>query len=706
MYRFTFVVFGGAILLAFILPSAAVLAAWVTHESFVSTDPQKSEILGFTTGAQLGATMTIGDFDGNGRQELVASAPFASTALSEWAGQVVIFDQFNEVKLIIWGESSGDQLGTSLTSGDYDDDGLDDLAIGAFNAYDDGNRPGKVYVLYGRTLANKQVIDLSDENAGAVLVGPSDGSQFGLSLANGDINNDGIDDLVIGAPAAKNLLENNSGMVYAVYGRKGGFARRQIFTKEGMADLKINGQQADEKFGSSIAIGDVSNDKKADILIGAPGYNTEINKEVGRVYIFTKTSSISNTLKTSTATIDGSGERGWFGFDIQTGDFNKDKAMDFLISSFPYGTRSNTGEISAFYGAGKFSHEGAAYKAVEVRDFVIDQPSGQAFLGARLLLADFNEDDKDDIIAGAPGIGFPQSREAGDVYIVYSNSAGFEKQYSVKNKLLTSIIHGENADDWFGYSLAAADFNGDGRTDLAIGSRYSSVENGVNNGKIFILHGTLEPFGEAKEVQNPEDNYISRGEVIRKTLDKLKLKTAKEDFLNSCKKYPQYCLFNFVAVSTYENLDLGPRMILYPDVQPHNKYYEDINVATMLGIVNGYTGEQGTPFRPEDSVTRIQALKIVLTAAELVPYKYRFELISILGSYQNLVNQKSFFDDVDPRISYMWWYPRYVNFAVEKGIVDDGKYFRPDDYITMGEFEDLLTRTVSYLNEKNGKAEL
>jgi len=118
----------------------------------------------------------------------------------------------------------------------------------------------------------------------------------------------------------------------------------------------------------------------------------------------------------------------------------------------------------------------------------------------------------------------------------------------------------------------------------------------------------------------------------------------------------------------------------------------------MLGLVSGFVHESGTPFKPEANITRIEALKVVFGANKLVDPVFRFELIEMLEGLENVHNQFSYYKDVDPSISHMWWYPRFVNFAYEHALVPGRLYFRPDDFITKAELNDIIERTYQYLN--------
>ncbi len=93
-------------------------------------------------------------------------------------------------------------------------------------------------------------------------------------------------------------------------------------------------------------------------------------------------------------------------------------------------------------------------------------------------------------------------------------------------------------------------------------------------------------------------------------------------------------------------------------------------------------------------MTRIQALKVVLGAADLMDWREKFELIRDLGNEDALRDQISPFADVNALRDDSWWYPRYVNFALDTGIIDAGEYFRPDEPITEQEYNGMLQRAL------------
>ncbi len=669
-------------------------------ESFVALEENKVELFGSEPGGQFGASVASGDYNGDGIQDLVIGAPFVSSNQKEWNGEVYIvfgdgsfsssITDFSQIPpdLTVIGYSSGDQLGTSLTSGDYNNDGIDDIVVGVYNAAASSDkRPGKVYIYYGKATWGNQGVDYVLGKPDALLAGDDSGDNFGLSLTTQDLNNDDIDDLLVGAPSASTPGKNESGVVYIYSGSSKGISS--------LFQVAIYGEAEGERFGSSINSGDINGDGNADVVVGAYFADNESSEQTGKVYIYDNIDFADPIVTEPSIVISGKEEKEWFSFSLNSGDVNGDGIDDLAVSSFPYNGDRSQGKVSVYYGGEVFD---------DIPDVVVAEPVNESMIGASILLEDLDFDDRAEIIIGAPGIGNSSSTDGGDVYIVYSGKIYNSARFSIKDKEVTSIIHGERADDWFGYSLDALDFDGDGYKDLAVGSRYADLSHSNNSGKVSVLWGDGTPFGQEKEIFDSEDEYVTRGELISITVERFNLKNKKSDFIRKCYEYRDFCFFNFLTMSSYD-VQLDPDVVLYPDIPLDYKYYEDVTIGTMLGLINGYLNNEDSPFYPENFISRIQALKIVLGAADAVPPKYRFELVNILGSLDQLSNQFSYFADIDTRIDRMWWYPRYVNFAVESYIVDEGEFFRPDEMITKEELDDMIERALKFINSRNEEAE-
>jgi len=190
-----------------------------------------------------------------------------------------------------------------------------------------------------------------------------------------------------------------------------------------------------------------------------------------------------------------------------------------------------------------------------------------------------------------------------------------------------------------------------------------------------------------------EPSYLTRGEAVHQMVKIFELKEKNAIFIGKCLENLDECFFVFTAMSRFDGVSLDP-LKLYPDVSEAYNYAEDIHLATMLGLVHGNIDIKGSPFYPRAYMTRIQALKVILGAGDLMQWREKFELIRDLGNEDDLRNQTSAFKDVNALSEDSWWYPRYVNFALDTGIVDAGEYFRPNEPVTEQEYQDMLGKAL------------
>ena len=177
------------------------------------------------------------------------------------------------------GVAGGDGAGSEVSSaGDVNGDGVADVLIGAFRANPNGNNSGTSYVVFGRNTAQSgpfpASLNLSSLNGtnGFTLNGVAAYDAAGAAVSGaGDVDADGIDDLLIGAHGADPNGANNAGASYVVFGQATPFpASLNLSTLNGTIGFRLNGVAANDESGRAVSnAGDVNGDGGADFLIGA-----------------------------------------------------------------------------------------------------------------------------------------------------------------------------------------------------------------------------------------------------------------------------------------------------------------------------------------------------------------------------------------------------------------------------------------------------
>jgi Ca2+-binding RTX toxin-like protein len=312
-----------------------------------------------TNGLSGYSVASAGDVNGDSFDDLFIAAPYAGLATAG-AGFVVFGKSggFTDISLAALDGSNGFKLsspqrtGQSVASaGDINGDGFDDLIIGAKLG---ASYLGGTYVVFGKASGFAANLDLSTLN-GADGFRVTDDNQFynsGYSVASaGDINHDGFDDLIIGAPSQG----GEPGASYVVFGHAGGLgaggfdANLNLASLDGLAGFRIAGQGL--RSGHSVAsAGDVNGDGFDDMIIGATGGTYGY---CSAYVVFGKPGGFVNinvgALNGNTGfKIEGVTKTG-LGWSVDAaGDINKD-GFDDLIVGAPYGNGS-TGSAYIIYG--------------------------------------------------------------------------------------------------------------------------------------------------------------------------------------------------------------------------------------------------------------------------------------------------------------------------------------------------------------------
>ncbi len=249
--------------------SLIVYSGWTGHELFTITGVEPNDMFGYTS-------LGIRDVSGDQRPDFLTGAP-ASSLVAAGAGAAYMHSGANgETLTVIRGSAEGGAFGYAVTDvGDLDGDGLAEIAVSA-----PWEGPGRVYLFLSSTLRDEDgnlfgVRTTAD--ASLTITGEAEGDLFGFSIASaGDIDGDGYDDLIVGAPGHDAGAANNIslGKVYLYSGFDGSLLG------------SITGGSAGDALGSSVsAAGDIDSDGLADIMIGAPSGDPGA-ADRGRAYVF------------------------------------------------------------------------------------------------------------------------------------------------------------------------------------------------------------------------------------------------------------------------------------------------------------------------------------------------------------------------------------------------------------------------------------
>lgn len=423
------------------------------------------------------ALSSIGDINNDGFDDICIGNPTYLSGIGKayiYLGGETIS---NTPNFILNGQSINDNFSNCISKiGDVNNDGFDDFIIGSPNYYD---QKGKVDIyLCGITTNNITTVEIFGEGIQ---------NKFGNSAASlGDVNNDGFDDILIGA---KNY-DSNKGSAYLYYG---GSYVDNIF------DAIFVGEYTQDYFGSIISgVGDVNGDGYNDIFIGSPNYSGE----KGKGYLYYGGSSVDNIADLVftgnnfndyfCSSASGVGDINGDGYDdlaicsnkygngivyiysggnemdnvaeiillkeghsdfgkliTCAGDINNDGYDDILISSF--NDNSNKNEITVYFG--KSDMENIANSSIEISDNEISKLTSLSTAG------DLNNDGYDDIIIGVGG----NLQSYGDAYIYFGGEI-FDVNPDIH--LINEVYNNS-----FGYSVSSlGDINNDAYDDLIVGA--------------------------------------------------------------------------------------------------------------------------------------------------------------------------------------------------------------------------------------------
>lgn len=455
----------------------------------------------------------VGDFNGDGVADVLVAAPRADGAdrsrpdageayiVFGGAGRGGMLDLASaQPDVVIRGAHAGDTLGYALTSGDVNGDRRDDIILAAQGDGPDGGRidSGEVNVVFGSPNL-PLTVDLATDGADVVVYGADETDGMGRGLATGDLNGDGVADLVLGADDAggPENARPDSGDVYVLYGSRDLAPVIDLATRS--ADLTVYAAQSNDDFGGALAVADVNADGANDLLLSSEnaGGPEDRRDSAGEAYIVfgprERGTVIDLAVTSADVTIFGALPGDQLGSSLTAGDLNRDGVADLVLGApkadGPNGARFRGGEVYVVFGSKDIATTIDLREGGQAMTVLGAEPGdnlggtlayGTGWRGSAVLLV--SADDAD-----APGNG---RFNGGEVYAVHARTGAPQVVDVAKNAQDMTIIASDPQDD-LGIALAVVDFDGDGASDLVVSAPGAAgPDRRTRAGKVYVLSGS------------------------------------------------------------------------------------------------------------------------------------------------------------------------------------------------------------------------
>ena len=403
------------------------------------------------------------------------------------------------------GEAAFDRSGRSVSAaGDFNGDDIDDLVIGANGAGPNGGDSGRSYVVFGSSGGFPASLALSKLNGsnGIALDGEAAFDQSGNSVsAAGDINGDGIDDLIVGAYRANSA----AGRSYVVFGSSDPLTSPLDLSSSGRRErVWLNGEAANDRSGYSVsAAGDVNGDGIDDLIIGASRAGPNGDTFAGRSYVlFGSTDEFEPSIDLSTINgsngfvLDGGAAYDGSGYSVSAaGDINGDGIDDVIIGAYSAAANGNAQAGRVYVIFGSITPLPSPFDLSTLNGsngFVLNGGAVGDFTGNSVSAAgDFTGDGIDDLIIGASRAD-PNGSYSGRSYLVLGSTDPFPAtiDLSALDGNIGFALNGAAGGDRFGTSVSAAgDVNDDGIDDLIIGASRADADGNNDAGRSYVVFG-------------------------------------------------------------------------------------------------------------------------------------------------------------------------------------------------------------------------
>ncbi len=452
--------------------------AYLYLNSMTGIDIADEIFQGVAAGDLFGNSISGGnDINGDGYEDLIVGAYTNDTVKT---GRTYVYFggiiQDNIADMTITGAAAGDQFGISVShTGDLNSDGFGDVIIGANGNDSGGAISGRAYIYFGGVVP--------DTVADVIMTGEAADDNFGFSVSSaGDVNDDGFNDVIVGAPQNDAFSLNNAGRAYIYFGGS---------TMNNVADVILSGLTINDKLGNSVSpAGDMNADGYGDVIVGA--FLTGNN--AGSAYIYFGGSAPDST---ADMTLNGETSNDQFGASVASaGDMNGDGYSDVIIGA--------NGNDSGGSNSGRaYVYLGGAFPNIDADVIMTGAATGDQFGFPVSSVGDVNGDGYSDVSVAA-NFNDAGGIDAGSAYIFFGGR--------IPDNVPDVIMVGEAAQDRFGNDVTfAGDLNDDGLSDVIAGASYND-NGGTNAGKAYLYYSSapsVKPIlNTVKDVPNDQGGQI------------------------------------------------------------------------------------------------------------------------------------------------------------------------------------------------------
>ncbi len=477
---------------------------------------------GAAAGDALGTSVAVGDHDTIAGQDVILGAPGHDTGGAN-AGAVYVISggpgvavgtrnvvaTSGNYETRYDGAAAGDAVGMCVAMTNVNADAQIDLFMSAPTAEftpagltvrTDGG------IIYVRTAAGPSVGVENIVNLGVTpgafqvrLLGAARGAGFAATFVYADVNGDGIQDVIVGAPNEDRNGRANSGTVYVIFGRAG-LTTSQEITVAGITGLRFDGAGAGDRIGSVlIGMGDVNGDTIDDILLTSGTADNNARANSGSVYIIFGRTSWTQTIWDLAAPggfdvrVDGELAGDQLGTGCISGDYDNDGIKDLVIGATFASFNARVLSGSTYVVLGRTSWASATIDLASLPvPYALRLDGATAFdlTGLSPAVIDLDGDSLNDLVFSAFFASYNGRAQSGSVYITYGRTPALSGVLDLAAATSYDVrLDGAVAGDEIGFNTFATDIDGDSRGELAIGAFGRDVGAVADAGNVLLLYG-------------------------------------------------------------------------------------------------------------------------------------------------------------------------------------------------------------------------